>query len=322
MEYRTLGGTGLKISRVGFGAMTFGAQVDNGTAHRMIDRCLDLGVNFLDTANAYNAGRSESILGQTLASRRKDVILATKVGMRLDGLPDESGLSRTAVQKAVESSLKRLGTDYLDFCYLHQPDHNTPIEDTLAAMDELVRAGKIRYPAVSNYAAWEVVEIHCISKRKNYKPPYVSQVMYNLIARGIEDEYLPFSQRFGVATIAYNPLAGGLLTGKHRPEGPPKPGTRFEKSQIYLNRYWHADYFAAVEELGKIARDAGKSLVELALQWLLSRDVDVVLLGASRMEQLEENLNACGEAQLTAEVLKRCDDVWHHLRGASPQYIL
>jgi aryl-alcohol dehydrogenase-like predicted oxidoreductase len=196
-----------------------------------------------------------------------------------------------------------------------------PIEETLAAMDELVKAGKVRYPAISNYAAWQVAEIHCISQKNGYQPPFVSQPMYNLLARAIEDEYLPFCERYGVAVIPYNPLAGGLLTGKHSKERKPIAGSRFDGNKMYLDRYWHDDDFAAVEELETVARDAGKTLVELALQWVLSQgQVESVILGASKLEQLGQNLKACEGPKLSSDVLERCDAVWNHLRGVTPKY--
>jgi 1-deoxyxylulose-5-phosphate synthase len=321
MEYRTLKHTDLKVSRVSFGNMTFGSQTDEAAARPMVDRLLEAGINFFDTANMYNQGRAETILGKVLGERRKDIILASKVFNKMGDAPDDQGLSRVAILKAIDASLKRLGTDYLDLYYLHQPDWNTPIEETLATMDELVRAGKVRYPAVSNYAAWQVAEIYCICAKNGFKPPYISQPMYNLIARGIEDEYLACCKRFGVAVVPYNPLAGGLLTGKHKKVSGPIAGTRFDGNQLYLGRYWHDDYFAAVEDLRIVARDAGKTLVELALQWVLAQSqVDSVILGASRMEQLEENLKACEGGPLDAGTLRRCDDVWKRLRGITPKY--
>jgi 1-deoxyxylulose-5-phosphate synthase len=321
MDYRTLPNTGLKVSRVSFGTMTFGSQTDEGVARRVIDLCLDAGVNFIDTANIYNKGLSETIVGKLLKGRRDKVVLATKVRSKMGEGPDETGLSRAAIRKAIDSSLQRLQTDYVDLYYLHQPDYDVPIEESLAAMDELVKAGKVRYPAISNYAAWQVAEIHCISQKNGYQPPFVSQPMYNLLARAIEDEYLPFCKRYGVAVVSYNPLAGGLLTGKQASESKPIAGSRFDGNKMYLDRYWHDDDFAAVEELKAVAHDAGKTLVELALQWVLSREqVDSVILGASRLEQLEENLKACAQPKLLKDVLERCDAVWSHLRGVTPKY--
>jgi len=321
MDYRTLPHTGLKVSRVSFGTMTFGSQTDEATARRMIDLCIDAGINFIDTANVYNRGLSETMVGKLLKGRRDKIVLTTKVRGKMGDGPDESGLSRAAIHKAIDSSLQRLQTDYVDLYYLHQPDYDVPIEETLAAMDELVKAGKVRYPAVSNYAAWQVAEIHCISQKNGFKPPFISQPMYNLLARAIEDEYLPFCRRYGVAVVPYNPLAGGLLTGKLVRNAKPAQGSRFDENKMYLDRYWHEDDFAAVEDLKAIARASQKTLVELALQWLLGRDqVDSIILGASRLEQLEENLKACEGPRLPGDVLKRCDAVWGRLRGVTPKY--
>lgn len=321
MEYRTLPQTDLRVSRASFGTMPFGSQADQATSTRMVDQCLDAGINFFDTANMYNLGRAETVLGQALGARRSKVILTSKARCKMGEAPDESGLSCAAVHKALDMSLRRLGTDYLDLYYLHWPDYDTPIEETLAALDELIRAGKVRYAAVSNYAAWQVCEILWLCEKKGYHAPYVSQPMYNVLARGIEDEYLPFCKRFGISVIAYNPLAGGLLTGKQSREKGPIEGTRFDKNTLYVGRYWHDDYFAAVEELRSVAREAGKTLVELALQWLLSQDrVDSVILGASRPEQLSENLKACEGGKLDAAVLGRCDRIWMRLRGVTPKY--
>ncbi len=321
MEYRILGKTDLEVSRFSFGTMTFGSQADLASAARMVAMCLDAGINFFDTANMYNQGLAETMLGKALGARREDVVLASKVRHKMGESPDDAGLSRPAIFKAIDASLKRLGTDYVDIYYLHQPDYDVPIAETLAALDEVVRAGKVRYPAVSNYAAWQVCEIHWLAEKRGYKPPYVSQPMYNLLARGIEEEYLSFSKRFGVAVVSYNPLAGGMLTGKHARERGPIPGTRFDNNPLYAGRYWHDDYFAAVEELKVIAREAGKTLVELSLHWLLSRpQVDSIILGASATEQLAENLNACKNGTLDDSTLARCDDVWKRLRGITPKY--
>jgi 1-deoxyxylulose-5-phosphate synthase len=321
MEYRTLPHTELKVSRASFGTMPFGSQADQATSTRMVDQCLDAGINFFDTANMYNLGRAETVLGQALGPRRSRVILASKVRYKMGEGKDESGLSRAAIHKALEASLRRLGTDYLDLYYLHWPDHETPIEETLDTLNEVIKAGKVRYGAVSNYAAWQVCEILCLCEKRAYAAPRISQPMYNVLARGLEAEYLPFCRRFGISVIAYNPLAGGLLTGKQSADKGPIEGTRFDKNALYMGRYWHEDYFAAVEELKGAAREAGKTLVELALQWLFSQEqVDSVILGASRPEQLAENLKAVESGRLEAGVLERCDEVWKRLRGVTPKY--
>ncbi len=321
MEYRDLAHTSLTVSRLSFGTMPFGSQADQATATRMVDQCLEAGVTFFDTANMYNKGAAEAFLGNALAGRRQRVILASKVRHRWNDNPEDIGLSRGKILKALDESLKRLRTDHLDIYYLHQPDYDVSIEETLAAMDEVVRAGKVRYPAVSNYAAWQVAEIHCLAEKSGFKPPHISQPMYNLLARGIEEEYLPFCKHFGVAVIPYNPLAGGLLTAKHTRNSKPEAGSRFDNNPLYLGRYWHDDYFAAVDELMMIARDASKTLIELSLQWLLSQpQVDSVILGASRPEQLTENLRACEGGRLDQATLERCDAVWKHLCGITPKY--
>ncbi len=321
MEFRTLSKSGLKISRLSFGTMTFGSQTDDATAQRIVDTCFDAGINFFDTANVYNGGAAETIVGKTLKGRRDKVILATKVRGKMGDGADDHGLSRPAILKAIDASLKRLGTDYVDLYYLHLPDDATPIEETLETMEGLVKAGKVRFPAISNYAAWQVAEILWICEKRGFHPYFISQPMYNLIARGIEDEYLPFCRRFDVAVVPYNPLAGGLLTGKHSQGGGPTPGTRFDNNKMYQERYWLDDDFAAVEELRLIARDAGKTLVELAFQWLLTQPiVDSVILGASRLEQLQENLKAAEGGPLDSTLLARCDAVWKRLRGVTPKY--
>ena len=321
MEFRTLPKTGLRVSRLAFGTMTFGAQTDEAAARTIMDCCLDAGINFIDTANVYNRGVAETIVGKTLKGRRDKVILASKVRGKMGDAPDETGLSRAAMRKAIDASLARLGTDYLDLYYLHMPDYDIPIEETLETMQELVQAGKVRFPAISNYAAWQVAEILWICEKRSYHPYFISQPMYNLIARGIEDEYLPFCQRFGVAVVPYNPLAGGLLTGKHSRQSGPAAGTRFDGNKMYQDRYWLDDDFAAVEEMRSIAAEAGKTLVELALQWLLTQPaVDSIILGASRLEQLQENLKAAEGTRLDISVLERCDAVWKRLRGITPKY--
>jgi aryl-alcohol dehydrogenase-like predicted oxidoreductase len=321
MEYRVLQGTDLRVSRASFGTMTFGSQADQETSNRMVDQCLEAGVNFFDTANMYNQGRAEIVLGKALGDRRSQVIVASKVRNRMGDALDDVGLSCAAIRKALEASLKRLNTDYLDLYYLHMPDYETPIEETLEAMDEAVRSGKVRHPAVSNYSAWQVCEILWLSEKNGYQPPRISQPMYNVVARAIEDEYLPFCKRFGISVIPYNPLAGGLLTGKQSRDKGPIEGTRFDKNALYLGRYWHDDYFAAVEELRSVAREAGKSLVELALEWLLGREpVDSVILGASRPDQLAENLAAFEGGRLDDATVARCDEVWKRLRGITPKY--
>jgi aryl-alcohol dehydrogenase-like predicted oxidoreductase len=317
MEKIPLGGTDLTVSRLCFGNMTFGGQTGEAAAARMIDLCLDHGVNFLDTANSYNKGASEVMLGKLLKGRRDKVVLATKVRNRME---DYGGLSRAAIHRGVEESLRRLQTDSVDLYYLHQPDWEVPIEETLGAMDELVRQGKVRYPATSNYASWQITEMRWLAEKNGWKPVSAAQMMYNLVARGLEQEFLAMAKRLSVPVVAYNPLAGGLLTGKQDRNAPLK-GTRFDNNQMYLNRYWHDQYFDAVDQLVAIARDAGRSPVSLALCWLLHHtETACVILGASKIEHLEQNLMAAEEGPLDETTLKRCNDVWASLRGPTPKY--
>jgi aryl-alcohol dehydrogenase-like predicted oxidoreductase len=321
MEHRTLGKTDLKVSRLALGTMTFGGQVAEAEAIRMVDRCLGHGINFFDTANVYHQGKSEIILGQALRGRRHQAVLATKVRGKMGEEPDDVGLKRSAIRKAIDASLQRLGTDYVDLYYLHQPDWETRIEETLAAMAELVREGKIRYPAVSNYAAWQIVQIlwHCTDH--GFVLPTVSQLMYNLLARGIEQECVACCREYGIGIIAYNPLADGLLTGKHLQESGPAPGTRFDDNKMCQDRYWHPACFDAVQEAAAIAARAGMTTTALAFHWLLAQPaVDCMLLGASGLDQLEENLKACAGPVLDPDIAKDCNAVWEKLRGVAPKY--
>jgi len=320
METRTLAHTDLTVSRACFGTMPFGTQADESDARRMFDLCIDRGINFFDTANSYNGGKAEAITGNVLKGRRDRVILASKVGFKVGDAADEQGHSRAAMRKAIDGTLQRLQTDYLDLYYLHLPDWHTPIEETLETMDEFVRAGKVRYPACSNYASWQVAQMISISEQRGYKPPYVSQPMYNLLARGIEQEYLAMCKAYGVSTIVYNPLAGGLLTGKqHRDR--PIAGTRFDNNPLYLNRYWHPAYFDAVDELQGIAQRAGRTIIDISLNWLRHHTpADCIILGASTMEQLQQNLDAFERGPLPADVVQAVDQVWNNLRGITPSY--
>src|ERR1035441_2580831 len=306
--------TDLEVSRFCFGTMTLGKPLDQAGTDEIIGRCLDAGINFFDTANMYNAGVAETLLGTALKSRRDKVVIASKVRWKMGDAPDRIGLSRQAILRAIDDSLQRLQTDYLDLYYFHIPDHSVPVEESLEAMETLVKQGKVRYPAGSNYAGWEVVQMLSIAKERGWHAPYVSQPMYNLLARGIEQEYLAMCKEFGVSTVVYNPLAGGLLTVKPRQDAV-IPGTRFDNNPLYQKRYWHEQYFNAVERLRQIAQAAGRSLISLSPNWLLHHTMsDVVILGASSLEQLNENLAAGEEGSLPEEVVKACDQGWQDLQ--------
>jgi len=321
MRYRTLTGTGAEVSRLCLGTMTFGAQADESESTRMIHRALDAGINFIDTADSYGNGVSETIVGKALKGRREGVVLASKVRNPVgEHAHKDVGLSRWHIIHGVEASLKRLGTDCLDICYLHQPDYNTPLEESLAAFDHLVRQGKVIYVGMSNYAAWQVCRALWLCDRARLYAPVVTQVVYNLLTRGIEQEFLPFCRSLDLGVTVYNPLAGGLLTGKHDRARAPAQGTRFQLKEEYYNRYWLDSHFDAVAEVMQIAKHAGKEPVALALQWLAAQEaVDAIIIGVSRMEQLEQNLSVW-DGELRDDTLEACDLVWKKIRGDSFQY--
>ena len=320
MTLRTLKQTDLKVSRLCLGTMTFGKPVDQAEANEMIAACIDAGVNFIDTANMYQLGQAEEMVGTALLGKRDQIILASKVRTKMGEGPDESGLSKRAILRAVEDSLRRLRTDYLDLYFLHMPDHNVPIAESLEAMEQLVKQGKVRYPATSNYAGWEVVQNLEIARRNGYTPAATAQPMYNLLARGIEQEFIAMTKEYNVSIIAYNPLAGGLLTGKHVFSSAPAAG-RFDKNALYQDRYWHGRMFEAVERLKGLAEAAGRSLIGLAYAWLLHHTVtDCVIMGASKIEQLKQNLALAQEGPLAEETVRACDQVWAELRGPLPVY--
>lgn len=312
--------TDLEVSRLCFGTMTFGKPLDQLGSTRLIDRCIDVGINFFDSANMYQFGAAETMLGNAVKGRRDKLVISSKVGFKIGDESDQKGLSRQAILRAIDETLQRLKTDYLDIYYLHVPDHTVPITESLETMTSLVKQGKVRYVASSNYAGWEVVQMLWLASECGYASPYISQPMYSLLARGIEQEYLAMCKEHSVSTIVYNPLAGGLLTGKHK-QKEVMPGTRFENNKRYQDRYWHEPYFKAVERLRQIASQARRSLVSLSLSWLLHHTpADVVILGASSLEQLNENLAASEDGPLPEDVVKACDQVWQDLRGPLPVY--
>jgi aryl-alcohol dehydrogenase-like predicted oxidoreductase len=320
MQNSTLGASGLNVSRAVLGTMTLGSQIVGADAASLVDYALDSGINFIDTANVYNNGESERILGNILKERRDKFILATKVGIRMGDGPDESGLSALAIKTQLENSLSRLQTEYVDLFYLHQPDPQTDIAETLEAIQSLIEEGKIRFFGTSNFAAWQIAHMVCIAQQHAWSTPVVTQPMYNLLARGIEQELLPMCREYATSVIAYNPLAGGLLTGKHRQEAPLE-GTRFDTSAAYRDRYWHAANFQAIESLERISRAHNLDLVSLSLRWLWSQDlITGVLIGASRLEQLKQNLQSLSQENLPVEILEACDQVWTTLKGPAPKY--
>jgi len=300
--------------------MTFGDQVDQKEAKKMVDRALEAGINFFDTADQYSSGTSEEFLGNALEGKRDEVVVTTKVYNPMGTGPNDRGLSRKHIFDAIEDSLRRLNMDYVDLYQLHQPDYSTPIEESLSAMDKLIGDGKARYIGVSNYAAWQICEALNIQNRRNFDSLVSMQAMYNLLARGIEQELVPFIRKSGLGLMVYNPLSGGLLTGKHTKGEKPKKGTRFDLEEMYRDRYWHPLLFEAADQLSQVAEKAGLTMIELSLRWLLAQpEVTTVILGASSVDQLDENIKAC-EGGLSDETLEACDEVWEDLRGPIPEY--
>jgi aryl-alcohol dehydrogenase-like predicted oxidoreductase len=224
------------------------------------------------------------------------------------------------MEKALEDTLRRLQTDYLDIYYLHQPDYTVPLEETLDCLERMIRQGKVRFVGSSNFASWQVCHMLWLAGNGGYQPARISQPMYNLLARGVEQEYVPMARQFGVSIIAYNPLAGGLLTGKHNPSQP-AGGSRFVDNQVYRDRYWRHQYFEAVDRLKGIASQSHRTLISLSLNWLLHHTATTcVVLGASRMQQLKTNLEMIEEGPLAPDTVQKCDEVWMWLKGCTPQY--
>jgi aryl-alcohol dehydrogenase-like predicted oxidoreductase len=317
MRHVRLGRTGLQVSRICLGTMTFGLQCDEPTAVAILDRAAAGGITFLDTADVYpvggsldTVGRTEAILGRWLAGRRHDFVLATKCAGVMGARPWERGLSRKHILDAIDASLRRLRTDYVDLYQLHSPDRETPIDETLRALDDVVRAGKARYVGCSNYLAYQLARAIGRSEVQGLVRFDSVQPRYNLLFRQVERELLPLCREEGIGVIPYNPLAGGFLTGKHRREAGPTPGTRFTLGSAagrYQDRYWHEREFATVEALRPLAGEAGISLTQLAVAWVLAHPaVTAPIIGASRPEQLDDVLPAV-EKDLGADIKARLD---------------
>jgi aryl-alcohol dehydrogenase (NADP+) len=317
MRHVRLGRTGLQVSRICLGTMTFGLQCDEPTAVAILDRAAAGGISFLDAADVYpvggsldTVGRTEAILGRWLAGRRPDFVLATKCAGVMGARPWERGLSRKHILDAIDASLRRLRTDYVDLYQLHSPDRETPIDETLRALDDVVRAGKARYVGCSNYLAYQVARAIGRSEAQGLVRFDSVQPRYNLLFRQVERELLPLCREEGIGVIPYNPLAGGFLTGKHRREAGPTPGTRFTLGSAagrYQDRYWHEREFATVEALRPLAAEAGISLTRMAVAWVLAHPaVTAPIIGASRPEQLDDVLPAV-EKDLGADIKARLD---------------
>jgi len=300
MEYRNLGRSGVKVSTVGLGGNQFGGKVDRAATERIIHHALDLGVNFIDTADVYSRGRSEEVLGAALSGRWDRVVLATKVRSAMDDGPNDRGASRYHIMEGVHASLRRLGSEHIDLLQIHSWDGETPVEETMRALDDLVTSGKVRYIGASNYAAWQLCRSNDVAEMRGWAQFVSVQPHYHMLERGIEAELVPYCREFGVGILPYFPLAGGFLTGKYRQGEPPPSGSRGE-SNPYVQRYMKQENYAIVERLRKWAEQRGHSVGELAIAWLLAQpQLSSVIAGVTSTEQVEANVRA-SEWRLTPE---------------------
>ena len=317
MEHVRLGRSGLPVSRLCLGTMTFGLQCDEPQSRAILERALDGGITFLDTADAYplggdlsTVGRTEEIIGRFLGTRRRDVVIATKCFMPVGPNHWDGGMSRKHILDAIDGSLRRLGTDYVDLYQLHFDDRSTPLEETLRALDDVVRAGKARYIGVSNWHAWRLALAVGKTELLRTAPVVSVQPRYNILFRAFERDLFPLCREAGIGVIPYNPLAGGLLTGKHRrhEEVPDGRFTLGNAGSMYRDRYWHDREFDTVDDLRSLAEEAGVSLAHLAIGWVLAQPaVTAPIVGASRPEQLDDALAAV-ERPLDPELVARIDE--------------
>lgn len=295
------------------GTMNFGKRTPEPEAHRIVQRALERGLSFFDTANVYVQGESERILGRALGKRRAQARIATKMGIGRVSEPE--GLSPGRIPAALEESLQRLGTDHVDLYYFHKPDHSRPLEPALRAIDELLASGKIGAFGASNFASWQLLEMIQAGTR-----PRVAQQIYNLLIRQLEIEYFRFAAKYGVHTTVYNPLGGGLLAGKVRRGAAPEPGSRFDRNPMYQRRYLNDRFFDLADAFAGLAAEAGRTPVALAYQWVAARPgVDSILLGPATVEQLDAALDAV-EQPLPAEVVERADELYRAFQGTDASY--
>ncbi|MGB7755371.1 MAG: aldo/keto reductase [Salinisphaera sp.] len=334
MEYRQLGNSGLKVSELTLGTMTFGGQghmakvgdVDVSGARTMIDKALDAGVNFFDTANMYSGGASEEILGQALGDKRNDVLIATKVRFPMGEGVNDRGLSRFHIREQLEASLKRLNTEHIDLYQMHQWDGITPLEETLETFDTLVRHGKIRYYGISNFSAWHAMKVQAICEREGFIKPISQQIHYTAQAREAEYELMPAAVDSGLGTMIWSPLAGGLLSGKYRRDAEKPEGTRFSEGWQEPPISDEKRLFDIIETMVKVGDAHGVSAAQVALSWILTRPgVTTAVIGARKEHQLDDNL-AAANLELSDDEIAAIEKVsrpvllypyWHQRQTAS-----
>ncbi len=301
MEYKLLGKTGVKVSSLCFGVMSFGGDADEPTSAAMFNRCREAGINFFDCANSYAGGRSEEILGRLIASCREEVVITSKVYSQTGPDINARGTSRRNIRNAIEASLRRLNTDYIDVYFLHHFDPETPIEETLRALDDLVRDGKILYPAASNFAAWQVAKALGISAKEGWARFECIQPMYNLVKRQAEVELLPLAESEQLGVITYSPMGGGLLSGKYSSKNRP-PSGRLVENQMYQTRYGDTNYYQIAERFTSFAQEHGVEPASLAVAWVASHpSVTAPIIGARNLDQLEGSLKSL-EIAMTPEL--------------------
>lgn len=309
MQYRRMGRTGLKVSEFCLGTMTFGHGADEAEARQIVDYAIDAGVNFFDTANSYSNGQSEVLLGKALRDRRESAILATKFFNPMGDGPNDSGTSRKHILHAIEESLSRLRTDYVDLYYIHHVDVQTPLEEVLRALDDLVRQGKVRYVACSNYEAWQLADALWTSEANRLARIECYQPQYSLVVRDIEQELTPLCLHKGVGVVCWGSLAGGFLSGKYKPGDRRLSGTRSEEGWAFPDRYFAANADATLGVLLKIAEDLNRTPAQVALRWVLEQPaVTSVISGTRTLEQLQDNLGCVGWS-LDSESLQQLDSV-------------
>ena len=323
LEYRSLGRTGVKVSSLCLGAMMFGGKTGAAESYDIIDRALDAGINFVDTANVYSTGRSEEVTGEALKrnGKRHSLVLATKVHGKMGEGVNDLGNSRRHIIEQCEASLRRLQTDYIDLYQIHRPQPDIPIDETLRALDDLVRSGKVRYLGSSTFAAWQLVESFWVAKEFGLNRFVCEQPPYNLLDRRIERELLPMARTYGMAVIPWSPLGGGLLTGKYKRGEEPPEGARFadQTNPIYRRRL-NDRIYDVVEGLQPIADDKGVTLSQLALAWCMQQPgVTSPIIGPRTMEQLEDNLLAV-DVEVTDDDRKRIDRVIRRGDSVAPFY--
>jgi aryl-alcohol dehydrogenase-like predicted oxidoreductase len=310
MNIRKLGEAGPQVSAVGLGCNNFGMRIDLEASRKVIQKALDVGITLFDTADIYGKrGGSESILGQVLGENRKRIVLATKFGGAMDDAGTMKGASRRYIISAAEASLKRLRTDWIDLYQIHFPDPATPIEETLRALDDLIRAGKVRYIGCSNFAAWQVVDAQWTAKYHKLHGFFSCQNEYSLLVRDVERELLPAMQKFGLGMLPYFPLASGLLTGKYERNKPAPENTRFHALKGLADRYLTEANWKIVERLEKFCAKRGHTLIDVAFRWLLARPtVASVIAGATKPEQVEQNAKAA-DGVLRPEEIAEIDEI-------------